>query len=376
MMPQTLKELLAPATEADLLAHTRTRRVLHLAGADPGRFSDLFSLAQLEGIIARRQISADDLRVFMQGRRIDLAAMGVINARGDLNGIVLQSLGRQGASFALNHIEGTNSALWRLARDVERRLGERVSIATIVSFSSATALPLHYDPHDLLILQLTGDKHWSFFGEPVAGGGRIRDVKHKPTDVTGTATMRPGDVLFVPAGLHHQCRPQERSLHLALLIKRQTGQAFVDHLREKIDADLLFDEPMPRGQGPEVLDAYERTLKARIAEILQETSLSDFFNLLDVREATVTGLDLLGCKELDRAGAMLSLVPSRPVVAPSAGITPRSRLVMQAAVGRLSADGRTPVASLLDELGALDGPEEARRVLIALIDQGVAHLVS
>lgn len=74
------------------------------------------------------------------------------------------------------------------------------------------AFAMHYDPTEVLVLQLAGEKNWSFF-EPVVTLPRNADAKIDPLPLPATAitrsktvTMRPGDMLFFPRGMLHYAR--------------------------------------------------------------------------------------------------------------------------------------------------------------------------
>ncbi|MBF0266497.1 MAG: hypothetical protein HQL46_14625 [Gammaproteobacteria bacterium] len=75
----------------------------------------------------------------------------------------------------------------------------------------------HFDTDDVLAIQLSGEKHWSIHKpqqrrftntynlSPEQMGPQIKEL-----------TMRPGDILYVPAGVPHACSTvTEHSLHLA-----------------------------------------------------------------------------------------------------------------------------------------------------------------
>lgn len=377
-MPTNLADLLLPATQADLLSWIEARRFGHLPGENSQRWSHLFSWRQLGDLIARRQVSAADLRIFSNGRMVSPNALGILDGDGELRPMALQNLTRQGVSLAVGKIQGSNDALWALACDVERRLGDRTSITAIASFSSATAMPRHYDAQDILILQIDGRKHWSFFGEPVAGSGVSRPLPNQPTDVTGQVTLEPGDVLFVPSGQHHQCRPEGRSLHLSILVRRLTGQDLADYLRRRILDDPVFDTPIPRGQHTDILLDYERMLKTRLSQLIEETRLAVVIEEIDAAQQGVTGLDLIGRDPAERASARIVMLPRRRLVLPeqgSAQIGGRSVTLspaLRTALGWLNETGSLVVAEMRRALAERYGADEADGTLKALIDLGIA----
>jgi hypothetical protein len=379
-MPMTFKDVLLPATEAEFLAHLRSRRLLHVSAADPDRFAGLFSWGSVETIIARHQVPAGDVRLFMNGRLVALPTTNVLDEHAQIKPGALQFLARQGVSVVLNHLNGTSDALWHLTCCIERHLGYRISIATIASLSDATAMPLHYDHHDSLIVQVAGRKHWDFYGEIVPGSGRKGPLKQKPTEITAKVTMQQGDVMFIPAGLHHQCRPEVRSLHLAILLKRPTGHVVVDHLRDRIAQDLLFDELVPQGFGAEALAQYERGIKVRLLELVEALDVAGILALQAGQYPEVATLDLLIRRDIGRPGAQISLIPRGRIAIPPGGSVQAMGLsvpmtpAMRSALERLNDEGRIGVAGLLDALAVDHGRQAAAEALHALIDRGLVRL--
>lgn len=381
MVAYRLADLLAPADEDALAVHIRERRFWHLSGNGQPRWASLFSWDRLGELIARQQVQAADLRIFAHGRMLNREAAGIVDGAGDLRPLAIQALARQGASIAVSKIHGSSDALWALACDVERRLGNKVSITAIASFSSAPALPLHYDDRDLLILQVDGCKHWTFRGQPVAGSGISRPLKDQPTEVTGQVAMRPGDVLFVPSGLHHQCLPEGRSLHLAILIKRLTGQDVMDQLRARITDDPLFDTLIPSGQGADILAAFEQGLKARLHHLIDEISLAQFLAGHDAAQQGVTGLDLFGQRPTEGDAERLELLPRRRLVPTTGGNNVRvaGRSVplspaLRQALEMMNQEGGMPIPALRAALVANHGETAAADALAALVDQGLARV--
>jgi ribosomal protein L16 Arg81 hydroxylase len=189
---------------------------------------------------------------------------------------VVRSLFDQGATFSLPNIQAQFEETQRLVSDVERQIGERVELRVIASASSSSPIPLHFDSPDLLILQIDGEKEWSFFGDPVPGSGRYRTLDEPPRDISARVLMRRGDVLFMPSGLHHQCQAEGDSLHLAISIYRRTGMDFLDHLRSQAADDPGFSDGLPNRVSDEAIAEREAQLKGRLIRLIEAADLRAF----------------------------------------------------------------------------------------------------
>lgn len=94
--------------------------------------------------------------------------------------------------------------LWieTMGRKLEAYLGAEYSDTSLV-FSPATVSgpPVHRDPYNLLVFQLSGSKRWRLWD---------KDHKQMPEQM-----LHEGDVFHVPAGRLHTAIPCAESLHLA-----------------------------------------------------------------------------------------------------------------------------------------------------------------
>lgn len=137
------------------------RQWLHSPGALIAP-EDVLSLAGLEEALARGAIGPGDLKVFLADNEIDLELAGAVTDQ-RLNLPALRSLALRGATLVANNLQRAAPALWDLACDAEGWLGARATIGAIASFGGP-GLKVHHDVEDILILQLAGEKQWSFFG--------------------------------------------------------------------------------------------------------------------------------------------------------------------------------------------------------------------
>jgi hypothetical protein len=128
-------------------------------------------------------------------------------------------------------------ALDRLARALEVLLHQPVTVSAFWSRGGMRA-PVHYDDHDLLVLQLRGSKHWYVASDPSelyntwkGLGSTLRDLgAHHSVDV------HPGDLLYLPRGTWHTVDADSGSLHVSIgftpLTVREAIIAAIDHLSD------------------------------------------------------------------------------------------------------------------------------------------------
>jgi hypothetical protein len=181
---------------------------------------------------------------------------------------------RIAAFHALNYsvrfpdLRPVSPELDRIARALEVLLCAPVTVSAFWSVSGMRA-PVHYDDHDLIVIQLKGTKRWfvsngpsELFNAWKGVDGNARDLgAHETVDVV------PGDLLYLPRGTFHTVDSTEESLHVAIgftpLTVRAALTAALDHLS---DLDRPLRATLPRRGlaqvGPPTLAAAGQLLEA------------------------------------------------------------------------------------------------------------------
>jgi hypothetical protein len=124
-----------------------------------------------------------------------------------------------------------------LARALEIILHQPVTTSAFWSRSGMRA-PVHYDDHDLIVVQLRGDKRWYISSKPPHLPNAWGSLTEEAPDLGPHAVVdvRPGDMLYLPRGTYHSVDSETESLHLAIgftpLTVREAAIAALDHLSD------------------------------------------------------------------------------------------------------------------------------------------------
>ncbi len=153
-----------------------------------------------------------------------------------------------GATMVLQGLQFTDPHLGRVANNLALDLGHAVQVNAYLSPSAARGLELHFDQHDVFVLQLAGRKRWRVWEPlertrlPVRVGPRVA----MPTfDELGPPsidrTMVAGDCLYLPRGFPHAAETvDESSSHLTIGVLALLWHHAVRHaLDEAVAAGAL-----------------------------------------------------------------------------------------------------------------------------------------
>jgi bifunctional lysine-specific demethylase and histidyl-hydroxylase NO66 len=222
------------------LAERFGRAPAHLAGRDEGRFEDLLSLDDVDHLVAATGLRAPAFRLVREGRTLPRSAVTRsvrIGSRPVDDLVDVAAVHREfaaGASIVLQGLHRSFAPVAQLCRSLEISLTHPTQANAYLTPPVAQGLNLHADPHDVFAIQTHGVKRW---------------VVHPPDGSTPwDLELRPGDVLYLPAGTRHAAQTLDRpSLHLTIGVRTTTWR---DVLRRTLDAtlaDASFEGPLPAG---------------------------------------------------------------------------------------------------------------------------------
>jgi hypothetical protein len=278
-----LAKLLDPVDLCSFMSTYWERASLYTPGR-PNKFADLFSRSRFLETVTRMvdKAAARNERdwVALNARYQD--------ADGNHRQLAIQpeqipALLGAGLTIQAERIDTADLGLRALALSLkeEIRIPGEVDVAGFLSPPNRGSA-LHYDGLAQWVLQIAGTKRWWYSPRPAVPFPNARlvpsaQVRDQGVDGLYRAEdleeklLRPGDILYLPAGTWHRVRAEEESLHLGLTVRH------VDYLQlvsEILSPTLLARAdwrhlPMPPA-APGDLEAMDPHLEELFAERLLE----------------------------------------------------------------------------------------------------------
>jgi hypothetical protein len=298
----TLEQALQPVGVGTFARDYLHKTWLHVVHT-PTEFKSLVPLDALSHAVRSLRTSGGRLKMVKGGEPINSAqyleedpdtAQG---ARISISGLMRQA--RAGATLVFNFVDEVLPEVSAFAGDCEAQLGAPVHVNLYLSWGVEPGFVMHWDDHDVFVLQIDGRKRWTVC-EPTMEFPIREDGAPQPMSPTTTPAfdddLVPGSVLYLPRGWWHVARAVEPpSLHLTVGLRTQTG---VDYLRWA--ARQLYkgslgreDVPIPANQGNETNWTRE-LLQALTAFCSEPDTLSRFRKTWRAGERHRTALDLYG----------------------------------------------------------------------------------
>ena len=393
--PATLAEVLLPFDAARFLTDVY-HRDFGLFRGHPDRFSGLFGWADLNRILRRCFPPESSIALVRRGKPIPSSRyMGPSppspGAGPPVRTHRIAHELRAGATLVLDRVVEYSDRLDLLARALEREFDTRVGVNLYAGFRTDNGFSLHWDRHDVFVLQIAGEKRWEVY--PDTRPHPAPDERHfypRPRYPVWKGLLRQGDVLYIPRGWWHVAFPKDSpSLHLTFGVSACTGLSFIDWLRNRLRQIEVFRRDIPLVAGDAAVAAHLDALKAALLERWSDGVEAEFLAARnataqpsreagfpgcaadrDLPESATLALSIarrLRIRDLPAAGAIEIVALGRPWRLP-AGVRP--------AIEKLAAGDRAPVADLVVLCAGAVPPAETRRVLRQLVSDGVLAVVS
>ncbi|HZU51932.1 MAG TPA: cupin domain-containing protein [Sphingomicrobium sp.] len=349
--------------DSDFARHFREKKMLHIAQDDRTRFEHLLTWEMINDLLSLNMMEERGIRITRDGRDVPTTLYRT-KAREAWGNFVdsrkLHDLVKQNASIAINSIQFLSPPIRRLANQVEIALGQEVWVNCYMTFGGGGAFAMHFDPHDVIVLQLQGSKHWFLYEdpEPAPLENAPQPKPPAPREVAFETNLQAGDVLFVPRGTYHRAAVTDSdSLHLTIGIHTFKGVKFIDFVRSAAEKERFFREDVSMLGGPEDFAEQERLLKARLCELVNQSSLSKFVEEWQLGRQPVFRFHLGPNHELDDDTMLAPLLRSRQAWAASVNKkgkepSPASERIVESLIERNSAtigELKAEFAGVLDE---------------------------
>ncbi len=249
-----LAELIAPLSVEDFF-ESYYERAFYRTPAPVAAVRDLLSIDRIDEILSDSELPPSSLTMAKSGSSLSpdayLHGNGVID-----RGAVLDNF-RDGATIVLPQLHYADGRLYSFCLALEREFGARIQTNIYLTPSNAHGFGVHYDDHDVFVLQVSGRKKWEIYGQRDGlpyRGENFRKDHDDPGELRETFVLGSGDCLYVPRGLAHRALTEgdEASLHITVGILVQSWAEFMleavaevslrlPEMRHSLPRTLFFD---------------------------------------------------------------------------------------------------------------------------------------
>ncbi|NES86183.1 MAG: hypothetical protein F6K10_35120 [Moorea sp. SIO2B7] len=235
-MTKTLTSVLTPLTPSEFYSQYYSKKACHIKGM-AGKLDGLFGFTSLNRILNTSPIPHPTMKMVLDGDLLYVT-----------DSISIVDKCRDGATLIIDQVDKYDEKVGKFATAVAAETGQPNQVTMYYSQQDNQGFSLHYDTHDVFILQLSGFKNWivlhptiefPLFHQKVHGS-------NPPQEPYLECTLGPNDVLYIPRGHWHKAvATKEASLHLTLGILERTGIEFLGWLVDELREEVKWREAFP-----------------------------------------------------------------------------------------------------------------------------------
>lgn len=244
-----LTELLAPVGIETFFHEYWEKQPLHLARREPSYYSGILTSADVDSVIAfTRPKFADAAAFTMEAARAKSFVQGWLAERltsesANYPGIAdLQRIYAQGRTVVIMTMQQRWPSLAVLCRRLESVFRCPVHANLYLTPAGAQGFDVHFDTHEVFVLQLEGHKTWRLY-PPTRTLPLVGERFDTPRERLGPVREIPlqaGDLLYLPRGhVHEAFTCESASMHLTIGVN---VFRWADLLHEALDAATRCDE--------------------------------------------------------------------------------------------------------------------------------------
>ncbi|GAA1986617.1 hypothetical protein GCM10009799_10150 [Nocardiopsis rhodophaea] len=259
--------------------------------ADPDLLSRLMTPYRLLEIIQRRHLSNPQLRCYAEGQEMHPSGYlsTVVNRRrqavqqGDM--AALGAILNNGGTVVLDSVDFFDPVMEVACRALGWWSGELVSANCYLAVGDTDGFHLHWDDHDVIAVQLSGEKSWEVRGpsRPVPMHRDAEQNIEPSDDLIWSGTMAAGDVMHIPRGWWHTATrlgsgSEGHSLHVTFGITKRTGITWINFLSDAARADREFRTDLESSRNP----IHDERLLSKVTDLARANPPSRYLDRLRV----------------------------------------------------------------------------------------------
>lgn len=280
-----LDEIISPISLDEFLSLHRGRNHLLLSGQNH-RFASMFTWDDLNHVLFTHRFEFPRLRLIRNGEVIDPSMFldCVMDKRGGKSQKVnseklLQQL-NLGTAIHILSIQEFSPRLTDMCSKIGQQMNCDAEMTIHVGLKQSHGFDLHWDSHDVFVLQLQGRKHWRLYGFTEESPFRKGPSKKggEPKETIWEGDLIAGDVLYIPRGYWHEVHAyDEPCMHISLGLYNPKRVDYLNWLISLMHEFSYFRQDIPISKN-DPTDAEIESLKTEVSKLITKQSYQAYLN--------------------------------------------------------------------------------------------------
>ncbi|ODC03018.1 hypothetical protein BFW38_05125 [Terasakiispira papahanaumokuakeensis] len=209
-----------------------------------------------------------------------------------------------GATIIYDNIEERLEKLLKLIQSMEYLLEEYCSAHLYVSKEEESGLDIHWDDHDVLVLQIHGQKKWTLYEKDIkypVRSDRLRNPGMPGAEIW-SGVLDPGNILYLPRGYWHLPEATgEICCHISIAIDRKIGKQYIHWLMNHLSDELISRVDVPSSSS-ENHHLFTSKISQMLNEAVKKNGTKEYRNalMLHSRPRQFYDFVMLGALEVEK----------------------------------------------------------------------------
>lgn len=213
-------DIISPLGVAAFKTEYMQRRPFIIKRGREGWFDSLITVEEVAGLLSSTVFYDSELRVAKDGAVYSSAS---ISKNGVIDRNAVWTAYENGATLVFEHLNRKHPKMLKMMGRCEQEFKIPFRVNAYITPPASKGFDLHYDTHDVLILQVTGRKLWQLHDDPLKLPHEDQPF-HKAlipkSRRIAEILLEPGDVLYLPRGYIHSASTNHAlSFHLTIGIR-------------------------------------------------------------------------------------------------------------------------------------------------------------
>jgi ribosomal protein L16 Arg81 hydroxylase len=270
----SLERLIQPIAPTVFKQEYWERKPLIIRRNNPDYYEGLLSLSDVDQILSLSSIRSDLIRVLRNGKETPLDHIRSGGFYSHVNVLeLLYSEYRNGSTVVLQYLHERWKPLMRLCQSLATDFSAAFQVNAYLTPAQSKGLNIHYDTHDVFVLQTEGSKHWRIWGSPIQLPLKGQPYQSNGASEAGEAgeelVLNKGDLIYLPRGYLHGAETRDStSLHLTVGVLPITwAMVLLRAVESVIEKDARFRESLPPGFA--TIDGLQASALERLSDLLK-----------------------------------------------------------------------------------------------------------
>ncbi|WP_243727109.1 cupin domain-containing protein [Actinocrispum wychmicini] len=257
---------------------------------DPSLPARILTPQRMLDLIMRRSLAPHRFRCVIDGEDIHPQRYIRMNSTRRGHSVPVADMDRigrlveSGCTLILDQANFYDPTLEVVCRALQWWSGQSLQVNLYLTTGTAEGFELHWDDHDVIVVQLAGEKTWEVRGQSrQAPLFRDAEPNFEPSDeIVWTGVLREGEAMCIPRGYWHRATRNDLgqgfSLHASFGLHKRSGADWLAWIADESRSDELFRIDLTRSLHPLVRERQEDRLNAAACQLIGNRPVTDFLS--------------------------------------------------------------------------------------------------